>query len=246
MQPLLPHPRTRTILPPLSSLRMGLADQAIMEHFAVIGLKVNAVACMDSAETRTSNRHKLYMSDSEAYQNCSLQRRVPVWPLYRSTEFKTPDPKQAPFRLNPGRFDMIGQSGVPAMHCGLLPNGRVVFLDKVENYMQLKLPDGQYAYSSEYDPLTSDGVTLDGSNFTVAFSFPTVQLGTSRSSFIILDLSLIHYTWVIAWYIAITGIINRMRLFRPSRLSHRQSTILLHQDITSCLWSRMEYRLLDK
>lgn len=36
------------------------------------------------------------------------------------------------------------------MHAGLMPNGRVVFLDKVENYTQIKLPDGQYAYSAEY------------------------------------------------------------------------------------------------
>jgi hypothetical protein len=41
------------------------------------------------------------------------------------------------------------------MHAGLLPNGRVVFLDKVENYTNVKLPNGQYAYSTEYDPATN-------------------------------------------------------------------------------------------
>lgn len=46
------------------------------------------------------------------------------------------------------------------MHAGLLPNGRVVFLDKVENYTQLKLANGQYAYSSEYDPATNLAVPL--------------------------------------------------------------------------------------
>jgi hypothetical protein len=40
------------------------------------------------------------------------------------------------------------------MHAGLMPNGKVVFLDKVENYTELKLGNGQYAYSSEYDPNT--------------------------------------------------------------------------------------------
>ncbi|KAK9259878.1 glyoxal oxidase N-terminus-domain-containing protein [Lipomyces tetrasporus] len=50
-----------------------------------------------------------------------------------------------------GKFDIVGQSGVPAMHAGLLPNGKVVFLDKVENYSQVKLDTGYYAYSSEYD-----------------------------------------------------------------------------------------------
>ena len=46
------------------------------------------------------------------------------------------------------------------MHAGLLPNGRVFFLDKIENYTQLKLPSGYYAYSSEYDPTTNTVVPL--------------------------------------------------------------------------------------
>ena len=46
------------------------------------------------------------------------------------------------------------------MHAGLMENGRVFFLDKVENYTQLKLSDGQYAYSSEYDPETNGVVPL--------------------------------------------------------------------------------------
>ena len=46
------------------------------------------------------------------------------------------------------------------MHAGLMPNGRVIFLDKVENYTQIKLPNGQYAYSAEYDPTTNTAVGL--------------------------------------------------------------------------------------
>lgn len=46
------------------------------------------------------------------------------------------------------------------MHAGLLQNGRVVFLDKVENYSQIKLPNGQFAYSAEYDPATNTVVGL--------------------------------------------------------------------------------------
>jgi hypothetical protein len=61
---------------------------------------------------------------------------------------------------NPGSFAIVGQSGVPAMHMGLLPNGKVVFLDKIENYTQLTLPDGYYAYSSEYDPKGNKAVPL--------------------------------------------------------------------------------------
>lgn len=61
---------------------------------------------------------------------------------------------------SPGAFNIVGQSGVPAMHAGLMPNGRVIFLDKVENYTQIKLNDGQYAYSAEYDPATNTAVGL--------------------------------------------------------------------------------------
>ena len=66
-----------------------------------------------------------------------------------------PSASPAPASGNPGIFKIVGDSGVPAMHAALLPNGRVVFLDKVENYTRVKLPDGQYAYSSEYDPETN-------------------------------------------------------------------------------------------
>ncbi|EED13726.1 conserved hypothetical protein [Talaromyces stipitatus ATCC 10500] len=52
-------------------------------------------------------------------------------------------------------FRVVGQSGVPAMAAALMPNGNVVFIDKVENYTQLVLDNGQYAYSSEYN-LTSN------------------------------------------------------------------------------------------
>lgn len=41
-----------------------------------------------------------------------------------------------------------------------MPNGRVIFLDKVENYTQLKLSDGQYAYSAEYNPATNNATAL--------------------------------------------------------------------------------------
>jgi hypothetical protein len=41
------------------------------------------------------------------------------------------------------------------MHAALMPNGRVMFLDKLENYTDLTLPNGHYAMSSEYDPSTN-------------------------------------------------------------------------------------------
>lgn len=39
-------------------------------------------------------------------------------------------------------------------------NGRVAIVDKVENYTEMKLPNGQYAYSSEFDPETNTAVPL--------------------------------------------------------------------------------------
>jgi hypothetical protein len=61
----------------------------------------------------------------------------------------------------PGSFAVVGQSGVPAMAAVLLQNGRVVFLDKVANYTQVKLDNGHYAYSAEYDPATNEVVGLE-------------------------------------------------------------------------------------
>ncbi|KAF2192656.1 carbohydrate-binding module family 18 [Zopfia rhizophila CBS 207.26] len=71
-----------------------------------------------------------------------------------------PGPSPAPANPKPGSLEIVGRSGVPVMHAGLMPNGRVVFLDKVENYTELKLSNGQYAYSSEYDPATNKVVPL--------------------------------------------------------------------------------------
>jgi hypothetical protein len=72
-----------------------------------------------------------------------------------------PGPSPAP--ANPsgsGFFVVVGDSGVPAMHAALMPNGRVMFLDKLEDYTHLKLPNGRYAMSSEYDPQTNTAVPL--------------------------------------------------------------------------------------
>jgi len=46
------------------------------------------------------------------------------------------------------------------MHVALAQNGRAIFIDKVENYTQLMLPDGYYAYSAEYDPIANEAVPL--------------------------------------------------------------------------------------
>lgn len=55
-----------------------------------------------------------------------------------------------------GKFELAGRSGVPPMHAALLPNGNVVFLDKLENYTEARLTDGRYAYSTIYNPNTHE------------------------------------------------------------------------------------------
>ncbi|KAF2104892.1 glyoxal oxidase [Rhizodiscina lignyota] len=71
-----------------------------------------------------------------------------------------PSAKSAPANPNPGYFNQTGQSGVPVMHAALEANDLCVFLDKVENYTQVHLPDGQLAYSTEYNPTTGTYVPL--------------------------------------------------------------------------------------
>ncbi|KAL9086946.1 MAG: hypothetical protein Q9159_003908 [Coniocarpon cinnabarinum] len=73
---------------------------------------------------------------------------------------RAPGPSPAPQATSPGRFDIVGMSGVPAQHAALMQNDRMVFLDKVENYTQLQLPDGRHAYSAEYDPFTNQTMPL--------------------------------------------------------------------------------------
>lgn len=71
-----------------------------------------------------------------------------------------PGPSSAPRHPNPGTFTVVGSSGVPAMHAGLMPNGRVFFLDKVENYSPISIANGRLAFSSEFDPATRQVVPL--------------------------------------------------------------------------------------
>lgn len=57
--------------------------------------------------------------------------------------------------INYSYFNVVAHSGVPAMHAAVLPpTGQVVFLDKVEDYSELRLPNDHWAYSSMYDPDT--------------------------------------------------------------------------------------------
>lgn len=81
-------------------------------------------------------------------------------PCDRAPTAPLPPPAPAPPHPNPGSFEVVGDSGVPAMHAALLPNGKVVFLDKVEDFTKVKLASGRLAYSVEYDPITNEVTPL--------------------------------------------------------------------------------------
>lgn len=81
-------------------------------------------------------------------------------PCFGNYNQDPPEPEVALQNIYPGKFTIVGQSGVPAMHAALMPNGRVIFLDKVENYTQLTLPDGQYTFSTEHDPSSNLAIPL--------------------------------------------------------------------------------------
>ena len=56
----------------------------------------------------------------------------------------------------PASLEIRGQSGIPVMHAALLSNGKVAFLDKIEDRNGVFLPNGSAAYSCVYDPVTDD------------------------------------------------------------------------------------------
>ena len=82
-------------------------------------------------------------------------------PCKGGTVIPGPGPSPAPNNPNPGSIRVVSnRAGVPAMHAGLMTNGRVVFLDRVEDNTQLRLPNGQFAYSAEYNPADNAVVPL--------------------------------------------------------------------------------------
>ena len=130
-------------------------------RFVETGHKVPAVHCMEYAVFGQIHSGSLLIS----YQFCGNDTAhcgsgCQSGPCVGPPAVPVPGPSPAPANPSPGSFQVVGQSGVPAMHAGLMPNGRVVFLDKVENYTQIKLSDGQYAYSAEYDLSTNSAVGL--------------------------------------------------------------------------------------
>ena len=93
---------------------------------------------------------------------------------------EAPKASPAPAAAKPGSIAVKGSSGVPAMHAGLMQNGRVVFLDKVENYTQLTLPNGQFAYASEWDPTDPTAPAVPLAYKTNAFCSGGIFLADGR------------------------------------------------------------------
>jgi hypothetical protein len=93
---------------------------------------------------------------------------------------EAPKARPAPAAAKPGSLAVKGSSGVPAMHAGLMPNGRVMFLDKVENYTELTLPNGQLAYASEWDPANPTNKAVPLAYKTNAFCSGGIFLADGR------------------------------------------------------------------
>lgn len=84
---------------------------------------------------------------------------VTFYPLYAFT-LLTLAVEDSP-NHSPLHFEVVGNSGVPAMHAAMIPpHGKVVFVDKVETLTELQLPNSRWAYSSIYDPLTHQASPL--------------------------------------------------------------------------------------
>ena len=56
----------------------------------------------------------------------------------------------------PASFEIWGESGVTVMHAALLSNGKLAFLDKVEDRNKVFQQNGSAAYCCVYDPDTND------------------------------------------------------------------------------------------
>ncbi|KAK9766187.1 hypothetical protein K7432_004923 [Basidiobolus ranarum] len=60
-----------------------------------------------------------------------------------------------------GQWDLIGHSGVSAMHMALTHTNHVIILDRVQKASKLYLPNGDFAWGSEYDLETNTVRPLD-------------------------------------------------------------------------------------
>ena len=118
-----------------------------------------AVPCMDSGQY-TKSSQKLYLTNHSGKTSAHCGAGCQSGNCLNAPAVAVPGPSPAPAAPNGGSFRVVGRSGVPAMHAGLMPNGRVFFLDKLENYTELRTPNGYFAMSSEYDPNTNTAVPL--------------------------------------------------------------------------------------
>ena len=139
---------------------MALAVHRTVIQCVEIGHLDRVALCMDVSTFSSYKSTKTLMEVVCGNTTAHCGEGCQSGPCTGPPDVPAPGPSPAPAAANPGVFNIVGQSGVPAMHAGLMPNGRVIFLDKLENYTQIKLSDGYYAYSAEYDPVTNTAVGL--------------------------------------------------------------------------------------
>lgn len=102
--------------------------------FAETGRMVTAVVCTDSGTTlppaplsfSNLSHSSPHSGNTDAHCGAGCQSGN----CLGGPAVLAPDRKPAPAAPNGGSFIIVGDSGVPPMHAALMPNGRVVFLDK--------------------------------------------------------------------------------------------------------------------
>lgn len=154
---------------PKRSVQILLGDKLISTEALGPSKTESASSTARPARTATGRAHQALQTDRSLSRILDafvtphdLGSRKPVEPVIApherpSQEFlPAPGPQAAQQHPHPGTFSIVGDTGVPVMHAALLPNGKVNFLDKVENFTKLLLENGQYAYSAEYNPVTRE------------------------------------------------------------------------------------------
>lgn len=143
------------IIPVTSTAAAGATSAAAVTADGTCGLMNNNTVCGDWKNGNCCSLYG-YCGNSSAHCGAGCQSGD----CTTTPAVVAPGASFAPAAPVPGNFTVIGSSGVPAMHAALMQNGRVMFLDKLENYTQLILPDGYYAMSSEYNPKDNTVVPL--------------------------------------------------------------------------------------
>ncbi|KAI1005692.1 hypothetical protein K3495_g2532 [Podosphaera aphanis] len=166
------EPVLKIPIEPVIGTSAGISQAGLQTQDGTCGVKNNNTVCKGSTYGNCCSLYG-FCGNSSAHCGDGCQSGE----CFKSS-IPAPGPKPAPVASNGGIFQNIGQAGVAVMHAGLLPNGKVFFLDKLENYSQIRTSDGQYAMSAEYDPITRRPIALSYS--TNAFCSGGTYLADGR------------------------------------------------------------------